>query len=90
MLGDVLVGTCEEILLSWWGPKSIPQGHILAEHEVNSIICQPEDEDTLLSDQHCTGWIKLLITSPVPPKLVADIYSNYGKYSNLQLKKTFR
>lgn len=73
--GSVLVGTSEELVLTWWGPGSIPQGHLLLE-KVDTITCQPEQEDTLLTAQ-CTGWMKLLMSQS--PQFVADVYSESGE-----------
>ena len=71
--------TTEAIVLTWWG-SAIPQHHILAERqEINSIVCYPEDEDTLLTTQQATGWINLLLHPP--PQLVADVYSVSGESS---------
>ena len=57
----------------------IPQGHILGEDpEVDSIICHPEEEETMLTTQQCcAGWMKLLLNQS--PKFVVDLYSISGK-----------
>ena len=74
--GNVLVGTSEEVVLAWWGPGSVPEDHILQDPKVNSIVCQPEDEDTLITTVQCTGWIKLLLSQG--SQFVADVYSGSG------------
>ena len=68
--GNVLVGTSKEVVLAWWGPED----HILQDPKVNSIVCQPEDEDTLITTVQCTGWIKLLLSQGSH-----DVYSGSGK-----------
>lgn len=45
----VLVGTSEELVLTWWGPGSIPQGYLLLEKVHGHVTCQPEQEDKLLT-----------------------------------------
>ena len=76
--GNVLVGESQEVVFSWWGPGPIPQGHILHE-QVNTLVCQPEDEDTLLATTQCTGWIKLLAMQVSQFATVADAYSEAGE-----------
>ena len=56
-LGDILLGTSDEVLITWWGPDPIPEGHILME-SVNSIVCQPSEDNTCISNMNCTGWIR--------------------------------
>jgi len=71
-------------VVSWWGPNPIPDGHILDDsegHELNSVVCCPDQEDTMITTLHCTGWIKLLLRK-AHPKVVADVYSTSGKLSS--------
>jgi len=79
---DMSFGTSEEIVLVWWGPNTIPKGHIL-ESEMNTIVCHPEEEDTLMSDQQCSGWLKLVLLNIPAKEFVADLYSDYGKSNSL-------
>ncbi len=80
LAGGVSFATTEVVVLTWWGPTPIPSGHILAERkEINSIVCHPEEEDTLLTTQQSTGWINLLLHPH--PHLVADVYSVSGESS---------
>ncbi len=68
-------------MLAWLGPGSIPSGHILlnvAGPGVNSMVCQPDLEDTVISSMTCTGWIKYLVTHS-RPDYVFDTYSSSGK-----------
>ena len=42
----------------------IPQGHILGEDpEVDSIICHPEEEETMLTTQQCCAEVA---AQPIP------------------------
>lgn len=75
-IGSVFVGTCEQMVIAWWGASAIPQGHILV-GKMNSIICHPAEEDTVISSLQCTGWIKVLLASN--PQCVADVYSESGE-----------
>ena len=75
-LGDILLGTSDEVLITWWGPDPIPEGHILME-SVNSIVCQPSEDDTCISNMNCTGWIRLMLG--MHPNIVADMYSVSGE-----------
>jgi hypothetical protein len=77
-IGNFLVGTSEEVVLTWWGPDPVPTNHILQNPKVNSIVCQVEDEDTLITTVQCTGWMRLLLNET--PNFVADIYSESGMY----------
>ena len=72
---DVSIGTSEVVVIAWWGPGQIQRGHILGEPpEVNSILCHPEEEETLLSTQSTGhGWMNLLLKQC--PLFVVDVYS---------------
>ena len=76
---DVSIGTSEVVVIAWWGPGQIQRGHILGEPpEVNSILCHPEEEETLLSTQSTGhGWMNLLLKQC--PLFVVDVYSISGK-----------
>lgn len=91
VIDEVSVGVCIPIVISWWGPGPIPNGHILAdaeEHEMNSLVCHPDQEDTLVSSLPSTGWIKLLL-SCTNPQVVADVYSTSGElYTWISLNQT--
>lgn len=73
------MGTSQQVVISWWGPGIIPDGHILAHEEIDSIVCRPEEEDTIISTLQSTGWMKLFLN--LHPKLVFDIYSVSGELS---------
>ncbi len=75
--GDVELGSSKEVVIAWWGSSTPPTGHILAEgQDVNTIVCHPQDEDTMMAEE-ATGWIGYLLKQAV--KQVADIYSSSGK-----------
>ena len=76
--GDVFLATSKKIVLTWWGPIQIPEGHLLNEEEVDSVVCHPDEEDTLVSTLECTGWIKMLLSSQ-HPQVVYDVYSVSGE-----------
>ena len=79
LIGDVFLATSKNIVVAWWGPTRIPDGHILKEEiEVNSVVCHPDEEDTLVSTLECTGWIKMLLMSQ-HPQVVYDVYSVSGE-----------
>ena len=46
--------------------------------------CHHDDEDTLLSEQECTGWIRLLLDQA---NFVADVYCECGEW--LATKSSF-
>ena len=71
------MGTSKKLVLTWWGPNLLPPSHLLQQQEVNAIMCQPDDEDTLLSEQECTGCIRLLLDQA---NFVADVYSECGEW----------
>lgn len=77
---EVSVGTSTPIVICWWGPVDpVPNGHILAEdHRMNSLVCHPDQKDTLTSGSQSRGWIKLLLSS-TNPQVVADVYSVSGE-----------
>lgn len=73
------MGTSQQVVISWWGPSLIPEGHLLGqEYNIDSIVCQPEQEDTLtmVTTMQSTGWMKLFLN--LHPKLVCDVYSISG------------
>ena len=78
LLGDVFLATSKKIVVAWWGPMEIPETHILNDQDIDSIVCHPDEEDTLASTLACTGWIKLLVLS-LQPKVAYDIYSASGE-----------
>ena len=71
------MGTSEVVVLTWWRPILLPPSHVLQQQEVNAIMCQPDDKDTLLSEQECTCWIRLLLDQA---NFVADVYSGGGEW----------
>ena len=74
--GDIDLATSKEVIIAWMGDGSPPAGHLLVEHhDVNSIVCCPQDEDTMVSVQ-ATAWLGFLVGGA---KHVADIYSKCGK-----------
>lgn len=77
-IDEVSVGVWTPIVLSWWGPSPIPSGHVLADADMNSLVCHPDQEDTLISNLESTGWIRLLLSS-TNPQVVADVYSPSGE-----------
>ena len=81
-IDEVSIGVYTPIVVSWWGPDPIPNGHVLIdaeEKEMNSLICHPDQEDTMITSLQSTGWIKLLLNS-ANPKVVADVYSTSGMF----------
>ena len=70
------LGTVREVVIGYWGKTHPPRGHILSEGpHVNSIICFPQDEDTMATEE-ATGWINYLCMTR--PKKVMDIFSESG------------
>lgn len=65
------------MVISWWGPGLMPKEHLLAQEEIDSIMCHPEDEDTIISTLQSTGWMKIFLN--LYPKLVFDVYSVSGE-----------
>ncbi len=77
LLGDVDLGSCKEVVVVWWGSSLPPRGHILAEEQhMNTIVCHPHEEDTMLSEEP-TGWIGYLVRHGV--RKVADVYGKSGQ-----------
>ena len=63
--------------MAWWGKGHPPVGHIMSEGpHVNSIVCHPQDEETMVA-QESTGWINYLCK--LKPKKVMDLYSETGE-----------
>ena len=63
--------------MAWWGKGHPPVGHIMSEGpHVNSIVCHPQDEETMVA-QESTGWINYLCK--LKPKGVMDLYSETGE-----------
>ena len=76
--GDVELGTSKEVLFAWWGSNAPPTGHLLSEgQDINTIVCHPLEENTLISEQ-ATGWMGYLLRQQ--PVMVADIYGTHGNY----------
>lgn len=71
------MGTSQQVVISWWGPDLVPEEHLLAQEGIDSIVCRPDEEDTMITTLPSTGWMKLFLT--VHPKLVFDIYSVSGE-----------
>ncbi len=71
------MGKSQQVVISWWGPGKVPEEHLLAQEGVNSLICRPEDEDTIVTTLPSSGWMKLFIN--IRPKLVYDMYSVCGE-----------
>lgn len=72
-------------MVAWWGPSKPPVGHILAEgHDINTIVCHPQDENTMVADE-ATGWIGYLVKQV--GRQVVDIYSSSGKKHYFVLDK---
>ena len=67
------------IVVSWWGPDPMPNQHILADAEVNSMVCH---EDTVMP----MGWIKFLLNN-LQPNLAMDVYSTSGKWVHIIANK---
>ena len=57
----VQLATEKEIVVAWWGKGHPPVGHIMSEGpHVNSTVCNPQDEDTMVTEETCTSWIDYL------------------------------
>ena len=75
--GDVELGTSERVLYAWWGDNGFPADHMLSEgQDLNTIICHPMDECTMIAEQS-TGWICYLLKHR--PGMVADVYGKHGE-----------
>lgn len=46
---------------------------VITGHGINSMVCQPDQEDTVISDTTCTGWIKYLLTHPYPDNAIGNL-----------------
>ncbi len=58
-------------------------GHILSEGpHVNSIVCHPQDEETMVAAE-ATGWIAYLCK--MKPRGVTDLYSGTGRLWHMYL-----
>ena len=60
-------------------------GHILSEGpHINAMVCHPQDEDTMISEEiRGLGWIEFF-TKKLKPKRVVDIHGKSGETSTLQ------
>ncbi len=72
------MGKSQQVVISWCGPGKVPEEHLLAQEGVDSLICCPEDEDTIVITLPSSGWMKLFILN-IRPKLVYDMYSVCGE-----------
>ena len=61
--------------MAWWGDHSHPLCRETS--NINTIVCQPDEEDTMIASQ-ATGWIIYLLKRQVCH--VADVFSTSGKY----------
>ena len=58
-------------------------GHIMSEGpHFNSIVCHPEDQETMITDESCIGWINYLCK--LKEKKVMDFYSEAGRCECMQ------
>ncbi len=48
---DVELGTSKGVVIAWWGYSTPPMCHILADQGINTIVCHPQEEDTMLSEE---------------------------------------
>ena len=75
MAGVVQLGSSKEIVVAWWGHPE----HSLCQNNatMNTIVCHPDDENTLASTQS-TGWIEYILSEG---QLVfcCDVFSDCGK-----------
>ena len=63
----------KEIVVAWWGKGHPPVGHLMSEGpHVNSIVCDPQDQETMITEESSTGWINYLCK--LKPKRVMDLY----------------
>lgn len=80
-VGDVQLGTVKEVVIGFWGKNHPPVGHILSEGpHVNSVICFPQEENTMVSEEG-SGWIHYLCMSK--PKGVVDIFGESGETKSI-------
>ena len=59
-------------------------GHILSEGpHINAIVCHPEEEDTMLTEETGgLGWIDFILK--LKPKRVVDAYGKSGESITIQ------
>ena len=51
-IDSVQLATEKEIVVAWWGKGHPPVGHIMSEGpHVNSTVCNPQDEDTMVTEE---------------------------------------
>lgn len=68
----------KEIVIAWWGKGHPPVGHLMSEGpHVNSIVCDPQVQETMITEESCTGWMNYLCK--LKPKRVMDLYSEAGR-----------
>ena len=74
ILGGVQLGSSTEVVVAWWGEHTHPLCR--ANPDMNTIVCNPEEEDTMVATQ-ATGWIVYLLKRQ--KCCVADLFSPSGK-----------
>ena len=62
--------------MAWWGDHTHPLCR--EDPDINTIVCQPEEEDTMVATQ-TTGWMLYILKKHVC--CVADLFSTSGKMS---------
>ena len=73
--GCVQLGTSSEIVVAEWGNEP---SVLFQDSSINTIICLPEEENTMVSTQP-TGWMSYLLHSIEAPR-AAELFSDSGIY----------
>ena len=70
-IGDVDLATSSDVVMGWWGEMQHP---LIQEQSINTIVCHPEEENTMISSRP-TGWMLYLLKNCTA---AADIFSVSG------------
>lgn len=75
LAGCVQLGSSSQIVVAWWGHHE----HSLCQSNstTNTIVCNPDDENTVASSQS-TGWIEYILSENEVVSC-CDIFSDCGK-----------
>ena len=76
----IQLGSSTEILVAWWGNH--PHPLCRQDPDINTIVCQPDEEDTMVATQ-TTGWMHYILKKHTCS--VADLFSVSGKMSDFSL-----
>ena len=74
--GGIQLGSSKEIVVAWWGQHKHPLCKV--DPSVNTIVCHPEDSDTMICTQS-TSWMEYILNLGQTCS-VADIFSSCGEY----------